>query len=157
MLLGVGIDPDVAWLADSPLAGAGVRTDVDGRSAVPDVYAAGDAAAVYEPLLGRHVPAGHWEAAARQGARAAKAMLGLDPGPAPVASFWSDLYGTRVQYLGHASLADRVSLDGDLRSRDFAATFTTGGQAVAVLLAGRPHALPQARALLSCEREGSGS
>ena len=67
-------------------------------------------------------------------------MLGLDPGPPPVSSFWSDLYGTRVQYLGHASLADGVSLDGDPRSRDFTATFTAGGRAVAVLLAGRPQA-----------------
>jgi hypothetical protein len=76
-------------------------------------------------------------------------MLGLDPGPASISSFWSDLYGTRVQYLGRASLADEVSFDGDLASRRFTATFTREGEPVAVLLAGRPEMLPHARALLT--------
>ena len=52
------------------------------------------------------------------------------PGPLPVASFWSDLYGTRVQYLGHASLADGMSVEGDPGARDFTATFTASGRAV---------------------------
>lgn len=157
VVVGVGVEPDVGWLAGSPLAGAGVRVDSDGCSAVPCVYAAGDAAAVWEPLLRRHVLGGHWETAARLGARAAKAMLGLDPGPLSVSSFWSDLYGTRVQYLGHASLADGMRLDGDPRTPDFSATFTAGDRAVAVLLAGRPQALPRARALLAPTYERSQS
>jgi len=119
------------------------------------VYAAGDVAALFDPLLGRHVLGSHWETAGRQGARAAKAMLGLDPGPGAVSSFWSDLYGTRVQYLGHAPLADAVSFDGDPGSRDFTATFTSAGRVVAVLLAGRPQLLPQARALLATNNEGT--
>ena len=129
------------------------RTDVDGRSEVAGVYAAGDAAAAFDPLLGRHVVGGHWETAARQGARAARAMLGLDPGPLALSSFWSDLYGTRVQYLGHASLGVEVTLDGDPQAREFTATFTRQEQAVAVLLVGRPQMLPQARELLSATTE----
>jgi 3-phenylpropionate/trans-cinnamate dioxygenase ferredoxin reductase subunit len=117
------------------------------------VFAAGDAAAVLDPVLGRHVLGSHWESAARQGARAARAMLGLEPGASTIASFWSDLYGTRVQYLGHATLADEVSFDGDPVSRDFTATFTSAGRPVAVLLAGRPQMLPQARALLAATTE----
>jgi NADPH-dependent 2,4-dienoyl-CoA reductase/sulfur reductase-like enzyme len=155
VLVGVGIEPDLGWLRGSGLEQNGVRTDVDGRSSAPGVYAAGDAAALYEPALGRHVAGSHWETAARQGARAGKAMLGIDPGPAAVSSFWSDLYGTRVQYLGHASLADRLTYDGDPRSRDFAVTFTAGGRAVAVLLAGRPQMLPQARELIAAGDERS--
>ena len=153
VLVGVGIEPSLDWLRGSALAEGIVRTDVDGRSEVPGVYAAGDAAALFDPLLGRHVLGSHWETAGRQGARAAKAMLGLDPGPAGVSSFWSDLYGTRVQYLGHAPLADGLSFDGDPRSRDFMATFTTAGRPVAVLLAGRPQMLPHARALLTTSNE----
>jgi NADPH-dependent 2,4-dienoyl-CoA reductase/sulfur reductase-like enzyme len=151
VLVGVGIEPSLDWLRGSALAEGIVRTDVDGRSEVPGVYAAGDAAALFDPLLGRHVLGSHWETAGRQGARAAKAMLGLDPGPAGVSSFWSDLYGTRVQYLGHAPLADGLSFDGDPRSRDFMATFTTAGRPIAVLLAGRPQMLPHARELLSTD------
>jgi NADPH-dependent 2,4-dienoyl-CoA reductase/sulfur reductase-like enzyme len=153
VLVGVGIEPELRWLSDSPLDPAGVRTDVDGRTELPDVYAAGDAAAAFDPLLERHALGNHWESAGRQGSRAAKAMLGLDPGPRGVSSFWSDLYGTRIQYLGHASLAEEVSFDGDPRSRDFAATFIRDGRPVAVLLVGRPRQLPQARELLSASTE----
>lgn len=154
-LVGVGIEPNLGWLKGSELDPAGVQTDVNGRSEVPGVYAAGDAAASFDPVLGRHVLGSHWETASRQGARAAKAMLGLDPGPLTVASFWSDLHGTRVQYLGHAPLADDVSFDGDPRSRQFTATFTRAQEPVAVLLAGRPQLLPQARALLNSATEMS--
>jgi NADPH-dependent 2,4-dienoyl-CoA reductase/sulfur reductase-like enzyme len=153
VLLGVGVEPDLDWLGASELDRSGVITDVDGRTDIPGVYAAGDAAASFDPLLEAHAPGSHWESAARQGSRVAKAMLGLDAGAPSVSSFWSDLYGTRVQYLGHASLADELTFDGDPRSRRFTATFTQDGRPVAVLLAGRPQMLPQARALLAGSAE----
>ena len=155
VLVGVGVAPDLNWLTGSGLDTRGVQTDADSRSEAPDVYAAGDAAAVFDPLLGRHVLGGHWESAARQGMRAAKAMLGLDTGPPAVSSFWSDMYETRVQYLGHASPDDDVHFDGDPGSREFTATFMRREQPVAVLLVGRPQLLPEARALLSRPAEAA--
>jgi 3-phenylpropionate/trans-cinnamate dioxygenase ferredoxin reductase subunit len=155
VLLGVGVQPNLDWLGGGPLQRTGVRTDVDGRSEIPDVYAAGDAAASFDPLLEAHVLGSHWETAARQGARVAKSMLGLDPGPPSVSSFWSDLYGTRVQYLGRASVGDELSLDGDPDARDFTATFTRQERPVAVLLAGRPQMLPRARAMLTATAAGA--
>jgi len=128
VLVGVGVDPDVGWLAGS-------RLEL-GRT--PGVFAAGDVTG-----------GGHWESAARQGAAAARAMLGLEPGRATPSSFWSDLYDTRVQYLGHAAHADGATVDGDPVARDFSVTYTRGGAPVAVLLVGRPHELPNARALLA--------
>jgi 3-phenylpropionate/trans-cinnamate dioxygenase ferredoxin reductase subunit len=102
------------------------------------VFAAGDATG-----------GGHWESAARQGAAAARAMLGLPPAESSPESFWSDLYGTRVHYLGHAAHADDLVIDGDPDREDFTVTYTRARQPVAVLLVGRPHALPAARALLA--------
>ncbi len=149
VVVGVGVDPDVGWLDGSGLATpAGVPVDPDGRTAHPDVFAAGDAAATFDPRLDRHVPGSHWEAAARQGARVARAMLGLEAGRAPVTSFWTDQYGIRIQYLGHARLADATSLDGEPESRDFTVTFTRAGRPVAALLVGRPRALPAIRKLI---------
>jgi NADPH-dependent 2,4-dienoyl-CoA reductase/sulfur reductase-like enzyme len=149
VVVGIGVAADIRWLAGSDLDGRhGVEADRDGRTADPDVFAAGDAAATFEPALGAHVPGSHWEAAGRQGARAARAMLGLDPGPAPVTSFWTDQYGTRIQYLGHARLADSLSIEGEPDARDFTATFTRDGRAVAALLVGRPRQLPAARKLI---------
>ena len=155
VLLGVGVEPDLGWLQGSGLDPAGVRTDANCRSDAPDIFAAGDAAVGLDPILGRHVVGSHWEAAGRQGARAAKAMLGLEPGPAAMTSFWTDLFDTRIQYLGHAGLADDVSFDGDRQSRDFSATFVRNGRPVAGLLVARPHQLPAMRALLTASTEGS--
>ena len=122
-----------------------MRIDDGGRTALPDVYAAGDAARPYDAALGAHVRTEHWEAAGRQGQAAARAMLGLDvPAPGP-GSFWSDQYGLRIQYVGHAPHADEVTLDGDPRERDFTALFRRGGHVVAGLLVGRPRALPELR------------
>jgi NADPH-dependent 2,4-dienoyl-CoA reductase/sulfur reductase-like enzyme len=149
VLVGIGVQPDLDWVIGSGLDPTGIRTDAIGQTNVLDVWAAGDAAAVFDPVLGRHVPGGHWESAARQGARVARAMLGLEPGALPPASFWSDLYGTRVHYLGHARVADEVSVDGDPDARDFTATFTRSGRPVAVLLVGRAQHLPAARDLLA--------
>ena len=149
VVVGVGVDPDVGWLAGSGLPHErGVPVDQHGRTELEDVFAAGDAAATFDPLIGGHVPGSHWEAAGRQGARAARAMLGLDPGSAPATSFWTDQYGIRIQYLGHARLADAVTLDGEERSRSFTATFTRAGRPVAALLVDRPRALPAARKMI---------
>jgi NADPH-dependent 2,4-dienoyl-CoA reductase/sulfur reductase-like enzyme len=137
VLVGIGVSPATDWLAGSPLEGRGVEVDGGARSAIDDVFAAGDAAR-----------GGHWAAAARQGAAAAHSMLGL---PAPVAgpaSFWSDQYATRIQLLGNPLGAAELHIDGDLRSRDFTALYVRDGIVVAGLLAARPRALPALRAQL---------
>jgi ferredoxin len=72
-------------------------------------------------------------------------MLGLDPGKVELASFWSDQYGIRIQYLGHAPLADKVTIDGDPTQRNFTATYTREGQIVGALLVDRPRSLPAIR------------
>jgi NADPH-dependent 2,4-dienoyl-CoA reductase/sulfur reductase-like enzyme len=150
VLVAVGIAPDTAWLAGSGLdAEAGIRVDEHGRSSIPSLMAAGDAARTFDPQLGTHVLGAHWEAAANQGAHAARAMLGLDPGRVPLSSFWTDQYGIRIQYVGHAQLADRVAIDGEPGLRHFSALFTRAGRVVAVLLVDRPRALPLARNLIT--------
>jgi len=145
VLLGVGVRPDLAWLDGSGLPTDAIPADESGRTAVADVYAAGDAAAFYDPFLGRHAPSGHWESAGRQGAAVANAIAGRPPAAPALSSFWSDQYGTRIQYLGHARLADAVTVDGDLRGRDFVALYTREGTPVAALAVGRPKALPELR------------
>jgi len=149
VLVGVGVVPDVAWLESADVPASGVPTDAAGRTELPDVFAAGDVAACYDPFLGRHVLSGHWEAASRQGMAVANAILGRDPSPPALASFWSDQYGTRIQYLGHAKLADTVTIDGDPDARDFVAHYTRDGELVAAVVVGRPRAVGELRQRLS--------
>jgi NADPH-dependent 2,4-dienoyl-CoA reductase/sulfur reductase-like enzyme len=145
VLVGVGVEPDTAWLAGTGLDSGGVPVDAVGRTPAPGVYAAGDAALTYDPAVARHVRTDHWEAAARQGAAVARAMLALEPARSPLPSFWSDQYGVRVQFVGRAEDADRIAVDGDPGGRDFQALFTKGDAPVAALLVGRPRALAGVR------------
>jgi NADPH-dependent 2,4-dienoyl-CoA reductase/sulfur reductase-like enzyme len=69
-------------------------------------------------------------------------MLGDYPGVPPLPSFWSDQYGLRIQYVGHAHHADAVVVEGSPGERDFEAVFTRGGAPVAGLVVGRPRAIP---------------
>jgi 3-phenylpropionate/trans-cinnamate dioxygenase ferredoxin reductase component len=149
VLVAVGVVPDLAWLEASGLPSTGIPTDLAGRTEVPDVYAAGDAAAFHDAFLDRAVLSGHWEAASRQGSQVANTILGRDPASPPLSSFWSDQYGTRIQYLGHAQLADTVTIDGDLDSRDFAALYTRNDVLIAALVVGRPRAVGELRDQMS--------
>jgi NADPH-dependent 2,4-dienoyl-CoA reductase/sulfur reductase-like enzyme len=122
VLSAVGVRPALEWLA-----GAAIPDD-------PHVFAAGDAG-------GGH----HWEAAVAEGIAAAHAMLGRPVPARPPASFWSDQYGTRIQFAGDARGHDAVVLDGDVGARDFSALFLRDGIVRAGLLVGRPRALPALR------------
>ena len=126
LLVAIGVAPALDWL-----------DGIDPRT-LPGVHVAGDAAG-----------GEHWEAAAQQGAAAADEMLGLNPAVPPLAGFWSDQYGVRIQYLGEARHSDAVELDGSLGKRDFSVTFTQRGRRVAALLVGRPRALPEMRRLIA--------
>jgi NADPH-dependent 2,4-dienoyl-CoA reductase/sulfur reductase-like enzyme len=138
ILVAIGMAPSTGWLAGSGLPADGaVATDAAGRTALPHVYAAGDAAG-----------AGHWEAAARQGAAVAATILGHGvPVPAP-ASFWSDQHGIRLQFVGTTASHDRLDVEGDVAAGDAQVLFLRGERAVGGLLVGRPRDLPALRRLL---------
>lgn len=145
VLAGVGTVPSTAWLRGSGLDGNGVRTDARGGAGCPDVFAAGDAAVPFDPRFGVHARTEHWDAAAWQGAAAARAMLGEHPGTPPLPSFWSDQYGLRIQYVGHAHRAEGVVFEGDPAERDFEAVFVRAGVPVAGLTVGRSRSIPALR------------
>jgi NADPH-dependent 2,4-dienoyl-CoA reductase/sulfur reductase-like enzyme len=149
LVVGAGVRPECEWLADSGLeVGGGVRVDSNGRTRCRNVFAVGDAAATLDRCSGRYLAGSHWEAAGRQGARAARMMLGLDPGPVPVPSFWTDQYGIRIQCLGEPRCAEAIEFDGDPDSRSFTATFSRGGRTVGALLVNRQRSLPAMRQLI---------
>jgi NADPH-dependent 2,4-dienoyl-CoA reductase/sulfur reductase-like enzyme len=148
VVVGIGVFPATSWLRGSGLAHEGVPVGPDGRTAMPHVFAAGDAALPFDERLRMHVRSEHWESAARMGADAAKAMLGHPPRPRQPSSFWSDQYGVRIQYVGSTKGTDAVEIDGTPADRDFSAVFSCDGVPVGALLVGRPHALPAMRRLI---------
>jgi NADPH-dependent 2,4-dienoyl-CoA reductase/sulfur reductase-like enzyme len=155
VVAGIGTVPATEWLRGSGLGERGVEVDSHGRTSLPDVFAAGDASVPFDPRFHAHARTEHWDAAAWQGAAAAKAMLGEDPGTPPLPSFWSDQYGVRIQSVGHPHLADSVLVEGDPGSRDFEAVFVREGKPVAGLAVGRPRAIPTLRKRIEASHQAA--
>jgi NADPH-dependent 2,4-dienoyl-CoA reductase/sulfur reductase-like enzyme len=157
VVIGVGVAPAAEWLIGSGLEPDGILTDAAGRTSIEDVFAAGDVTRALDPHLGTHTRTEHWDAAARQGAAVAKAMLGADPGPVPLPSFWSDQYGVRVQYVGHAAHADDHRFECDRGGRELRVVYTRAGRPVAGLVVDQPRALAALRREIELCHNGSHS
>jgi 3-phenylpropionate/trans-cinnamate dioxygenase ferredoxin reductase component len=138
VVVGIGVHPDADWLEGSGLETDGVVTDDTGRTVLPDVWAAGDVARAFDRRHGEHRRSEHWDAAARQGMAVARAITGDRPDPHPLPSFWSDQYGLRIQYFGHAEGSDDAHIEGKPGDRDFAVVYTREEQPVGALVVGRP-------------------
>ena len=128
LLVGIGVIPNTEWLP-APVAELVLR---------PEIHASGDVAG-----------GDHWEAAGHQGRAVARAILGQEPGPQPVTSWWSDVHGVRLQGLGSPAGTDALEIDGELAAHSFTAIATAGGVPRAALTVGRPRELPRLRELLT--------
>lgn len=143
VVVGVGARPCTDWLADSGLElGDGVVCGADGRTGLPGVVAVGDCAAWYDPATGGHRRVEHWTGALERPAAAVAALLsgGAAEQRAPRPPyFWSDQYGVRIQFAGHAAGADSVAVeDGTPGERNVLAVYRRGEVPVAVLGMNQP-------------------
>jgi len=75
----------------------GVVTDSALRTSDPDVYAAGDVACSFLPLLGTHVRVEHWSNALNGGPAAARSMLGQEVEYNNVPYFYTDQYNLGME------------------------------------------------------------
>ena len=108
---GVGIQPDVP---DVPVAQEnGILADELCRASAPDVYAAGDVANHLHPLFGR-IRVEHYNNAEKQGAAAARSMLGSTAPYDYLYTFWSDQYEHKIEYVGHVAKWDEFVVRGSL-------------------------------------------
>jgi 3-phenylpropionate/trans-cinnamate dioxygenase ferredoxin reductase subunit len=108
---GVGIQPD---FPDVPVAQEnGILVDELCRASAPDVYAAGDLANILHPLFGR-VRVEHYNNAEKQGAAAARSMLGSTAPYDYLYTFWSDQYEHKIEYVGHVDRWDEFVVRGSL-------------------------------------------
>jgi NADPH-dependent 2,4-dienoyl-CoA reductase/sulfur reductase-like enzyme len=92
----------------------GVVVDRCGRTSLPGVWAAGDAAAFPHRLTGAPQRAEHWQAAMSQGTAVGRALLGEGTGWAELPWAWSSHLGLDLQVCGEPCAADDWVVHGDL-------------------------------------------
>ncbi len=127
VVIGLGILPSVAYLSGTGLVEKGaVPVDESMRTRAPDIFAAGDIAALPDADWERR-RVEHWVAAQRQGQRAARAMLDRDPGPMEVDFFWSRQAGASLKYVGHAREFDQTIYRGVVEEGKFLAGYFRSG------------------------------
>ncbi|WP_053849589.1 NAD(P)/FAD-dependent oxidoreductase [Streptomyces sp. NRRL B-24085] len=143
VVVGVGARPCVEWLAGSGLRlDDGVTCGADGRTELPGVVAVGDCASWYDPRAGLHRRVEHWTGARERPDAAVTALLAggaVEPGVPRPPYFWSDQYGVKIQFAGHAAAADSVTIEeGAGDDRNVLAVYRRSGHPVAVLGMNQP-------------------
>src|SRR5947209_966499 len=134
VIVGVGITPNSQLAEAAGLeAGNGIVVDAALTSSDPDIFAAGDVASAYHPLLGRHIRVEHWANALNQPQAAARAMLGQDVAYDRVPYFYTDQYDLGMEYAGYVEPGgyDQVVFRGDKDKREFVAFWLSGGRVLA--------------------------
>jgi 3-phenylpropionate/trans-cinnamate dioxygenase ferredoxin reductase subunit len=135
VLAGVGVTPATELAERAGLAvDNGVVVDAGLRTSDPDIFAAGDVAAIEHPLLGRRIRVEHWANAQDGGRVAARAMLGEAVRYDRVPYFFTDQYERGMEYAGWVETGgyERVVLRGD-PAGPFLAFWVAGGHVLAGL------------------------
>ncbi|MFD8045562.1 FAD-dependent oxidoreductase [Streptomyces sp. WAC 05379] len=143
VVVGVGARPNVEWLEGSGVVlDNGVKCGADGRTSLAGVVAVGDCANWYDPRSGLHRRVEHWTGARERPDAAIAALLAggaVAPGVPRPPYFWSDQYGVKIQFAGHAAGADSVTIeDGTPDERNVLAVYRRSGIPVAVLGMNQP-------------------
>ena len=134
VLLAVGAVPNVELAQAAGLeVDNGIVVDAALRTSAPGVWAAGDVANAYHPVLHQRIRVEHWDNAKQQGAVAARSILGQDVSYVRLPYFFTDQYDLGMEYTGYVPKGgyDQVVLRGDVEGREFVALWLNGGQVLA--------------------------
>jgi NADPH-dependent 2,4-dienoyl-CoA reductase/sulfur reductase-like enzyme len=136
-VVGVGVTPNVDFLADSGLVlDNGVVVDQRFETQAAGVFAAGDVANFFDPLYGRQRRIEHWSNANYQGTEVGKVLAGNGGGYDTVSSFFSEVFGTTVKVFGDVSRFDELTTEGSLMSGALLTSYGDSGRLVGALTVG---------------------
>ena len=134
MVVGIGAAPNDALAARAGLeVGNGVLTDAALRTSDENIFAAGDVANSFHPLLGRRVRVEHWANALNGGPAAARSILGQPVSYDRVPYFYSDQYDLGMECAGLPvpGYYDQVVYRGDPATLEFIAFWLSAGTVIA--------------------------
>jgi NADPH-dependent 2,4-dienoyl-CoA reductase/sulfur reductase-like enzyme len=134
VLIGIGAVPNDGLAKSAGLeVNKGVVCDSALRTSDPDIFAAGDVANSYHPLLRRHLRVDHWSNALNGGKAAALSMLRQHVEYDRVPYFYSDQYDLGMECAGlpFPGTYDQLVYRGDSDSLEFIAFWLKESRLVA--------------------------
>jgi 3-phenylpropionate/trans-cinnamate dioxygenase ferredoxin reductase component len=134
VIIAIGVVPNTGLAAEAGLlVDNGILVDEALRTSDPDIFAAGDVANAFNPLLGRRIRVEHWANALNSGPAAARSMLGQDVSYDRVPYFYTDQYdlGMETAGLPDPGTYDEIVYRGDKDSLEFIAFWLSDGAVVA--------------------------
>ena len=134
LVVGIGAAPNDGLAARAGLEVAnGVLTDAALRTSDENIFACGDVANSFHPLLGRRIRVEHWANALNGGPAAARSMLGQPVSYDHVPYFYSDQYELGMECAGVPvpGTYDQVVYRGDPATLEFIAFWLSGGAVIA--------------------------
>lgn len=150
VVVAVGATPNTALAERAGLfVENGIVVDAQLRTSDPDVFAAGDVAAVDHPRLGSRVRVEHWDNAQAQGEVAGANLAGgheiFDRRP----YFFTDQYDCGMEYVGHANpnRCEHIVIRGSIDS-SATALWVADGQVAAGMHVNDWNAISALRALV---------
>lgn len=127
VILGLGIDPAVSFIANTPLVENGaVPVTEKLETKIPGIYAAGDIACLRHPITGENQRVEHWAVAERQGKAAAHAMLAQPVVYDEPPFFWTKQYEYPLTYTGYTSGEVREAVRGTIEEDRFLIGYYAG-------------------------------
>jgi NADPH-dependent 2,4-dienoyl-CoA reductase/sulfur reductase-like enzyme len=156
VVVGTGVAPNTGWLAGSGVTlherDGGIVCDETLATGVPGVYAAGDVAHFPHGLFGgRLMRLEHWTNASEQGMLAARNALNpAEAKPAMgVPYFWSDWYGSRIQFVGIPQAEEIRVVSEELGEDRFLALYRRGDRLTGCISIDRPTQIMKYRRMIA--------
>ena len=134
VVVGIGAVPREELARQAGIdVGDGVLVDEFLTTSDPRIFAAGDVANAWHPVLATRLRVEHWDNAIKQGKVAAANMLDARTPYTQLPFFYSDQYELALEYRGHASTWDTVVFRGDPASGEFLAFWLQQGRVLAAM------------------------
>jgi 3-phenylpropionate/trans-cinnamate dioxygenase ferredoxin reductase component len=134
LIVGIGAVPNTELAASAGLVvDNGIATDAGFRTSVPQVWAAGDVASAFHPVLGHRIRVEHWANALNAGSAAGRAIAGQEVEYDEIPYFYTDQFDLGMEYSGYGEPADGsdIVIRGDLAGREFIAFWVAGERVIA--------------------------
>ncbi|HWB53791.1 MAG TPA: FAD-dependent oxidoreductase, partial [Tepidisphaeraceae bacterium] len=101
----IGIAPNKQILRATPIRSeTAILADAHGRTNVPEIFAAGECAAIFDPLFDKHRLLQHEHSALATGRLAGRNMAGIEEAYSDVSSFGSIIFNLELAVWGAARL-----------------------------------------------------